>query len=318
MTQPKTRKVLFRKLIFLISFINEYKRLLQKNIKDLSLLQYYQRKKVFGALAGTNGSELSREKILVFLPHVVSSDCFQKQNPIKLNRLQNTIDGLLKSFCNYEICLVISTVAQRNLAAHLPDYQLQYIDVQEHDNCDPMKVGLKAYDFFSQRINQFNWFLFIEDDIIINDSWFLEKVKIFNDYFQNEQLLLMPHRYEFYHGKKSYIDLLIDKNLAWNKLSPISINEIKFAEFTNCHSGMFCLSQNQLQAWIESGHIWKDKVIYNLPLETAATFNLQDYFVIYKPHVNNLSFLEVEHYDNKYTKMLSPSPQYTLSATIKK
>jgi hypothetical protein len=124
---------------------------------------------------------------------------------------------------------------------------------------------------------------------------------------------LLPNRYEVWQGTKNYIDLTIDTNVAWNKLSSVDIDGVKYAECTNPHAGLYCLSQSQLHTWVKSGRRWNYQDLMVSPLESAATFCLLECFKLYKPHPTNLNFLEVRHYDTKYSKLYPDASPYTLS-----
>ena len=154
--------------------------------------------------------------------------------------------------------------------------------------------------------------MFCEDDIVINDSCFLDKIELFNKYSDNDKAILLPNRYEIFNGVKFYIDMgeIEGKKCKWNKLSKIQINRLEFAESQNPHSACYCLSKKQMRKWELSGREWCNKVTGVGPLESAATFCLFEVFTLYKPHPNNLYFLEVQHWDDKYSKMYNPEGKH--------
>jgi hypothetical protein len=170
-------------------------------------------------------------------------------------------------------------------------------------------VGFKAQDEMIQRIDQFDWFMSIEDDIVVHDSSFLDKIECFNRHSGEAKAVLLPHRYEMLEGVKTYIDLTYSEDLSksflrWNAASAITIGDMKFCEFVNPHAGIYCLSRAQLKIWIESGRSWYDKVVMVGPLESAITGCLLECFLLYKPHPYSQHFLEVQHWDTKYSSVL--------------
>jgi hypothetical protein len=202
-----------------------------------------------------------------------------------------------------------------NIIHCLPEYQQKTICVQEEPDWEPMFIGFRIQDEFSNHIDAFDWFLFIEDDIILHDSYLLEKLNTFNQQCGDNQAVLLPNRYEMWQGTKHYIDLTIEEELMWDRLSVVEIHGVKYAECSNPHSGFYCLSRAQMKRWLQSGRIWKNQNIMVGPLESAATFSLLECFSLYKPHPCNLNFLEIRHYDTKYSQMcLKPSP-YIVSGT---
>ncbi|MGL5063173.1 MAG: hypothetical protein ACRC62_24605 [Microcoleus sp.] len=309
------RNKLWQSLFFQMAILGELSRVATRYIK---MMFFYQRKRVIHLFGVNDIPEIKRPKVLVALAHITSVE--ESQNPetgaAKIERLKHTIDGLLASFAHCELSIIINTLPNRHVAAYLPEYQKKLIQVQEEPDCDPMFVEFRLQEEFVKRVDEFDWFLFLEDDIIISDAFVLEKLEKFNQQSGYENAILYPNRYEMHEGIKRYIDLtILAEGLTWNKLSSVEIEGVKFAEFNNSHAAFYCLSRKQMQRWIKSGRLLKDRVIDVGPLESAATFCLLECFSIYKPHPANLHYFEVRHYDTKYSKLYpkTESP-YTLSA----
>src|SRR5262249_28523611 len=164
---------------------------------------------------------------------------------------------------------------------------------------DPMFIELTVPDIFLERKEEFNWFLFLEDDLLIQDSCFLEKIEEFNRRTPYRDALLVPHLFELNNGHKYYIARDFH-NKAWghgngsdaedviNRLTTISYNseiigrKISFAEFTNPHAACHCLSREQLERWAATGRVWRGEVCWIGPLESAATGCLFERFDLYK------------------------------------
>lgn len=282
----------------------------------LKMNLFYHRRDVIATLADSQTIKTNSPRTVVHIAHVVSVEEAndREKAATKIERLKNTIDGLLSSFAHCQLKIIVSTIAGRHITAYLPQYQIDCIQVEEESDCDPMFVEFRIQERLVNQVDNFDWFMLIEDDIVIHDGYFLEKLEKFNQNSGYENAVLLPNRYEMWKGTKRYIDLTIDSKLAWNKLSVVEIEEVKFAEYTNPHAGMYCLSQSQLRHWIKSGRDWRDKVIMVGPLESAATFCLLECFSLYKPHPENLNFLEVRHYDTKYSQLYPDSSPYRLAA----
>ncbi len=282
----------------------------------LKINLFYQRRDLITALADCQPLENNPPRVLVHIAHVVSVEEAQDREKAwpKIERFKNTIDGLLSSFAHCQLTIIVSTVAGRHVTQYLPQYQINCLQVQEEENCDPMFVEFRVQERLVNQVDDFDWFMLIEDDIIIHDAYFLEKLSKFNQKCGYDNAVLLPNRYEMWQGMKSYIDLTIDTKLAHNKLSLIEIEGVKFAEYTNPHAGMYCLSQSQIKYWIKSGREWRDKIMFVGPLESAATYCLLECFSLYKPHPSNLNFFEVRHYDTKYSQLCVNPSLYKLSA----
>ncbi len=315
--QPLRSKV-FNAIMFSWSLLTEYLRVLKRYFQ-LGLL--YQRISVIETLAENQEVQLPRPKVLAIIAHVTSVEEAKNRDKAfeKIERLKNTIDGLLTSFAHCELSIVISTVSDRHITEYLPDYQIRSIRVEEELDCDPMFVEFRIQDKLIDKVDKFDWFLFLEDDIVIHDSYFLEKLDKFQRKCGYPHAVLMPNRYEVWEEKKSYIDLTILKkelgtDRIWNGLSIVEIEGVKFAECANPHAGCYCLSQSQLKHWMSSERAWKNKVLgFGGPLECAATFSLLECFSLYKAHASNLHFFEVRHYDTKYSKLYPEPSRYILS-----
>jgi hypothetical protein len=311
---PPLHRTAIHFVIFQFALVN---RLIRTLSRKLRLIFFYQRGKVIRFFAEPQQFQHYRPKVFVGIPHITSVE--EAGNPDKaaarIDKLRNTIDALLNSFSHCEIVISVNTLPNRNIVHYLPEYQQDIVRIQQEPDWDPMFIGFRIQDEFFQHVDAFDWFLFIEDDIILHDSYLLEKLNTFNRYCGDEQAVLLPNRYEMWQGSKYYIDLTIEDGLTWDRLSVVEINGVKYAECSNPHSGFYCLSQAQMKQWMRSGRSWKNQNIMVGPLESAATFSLLECFSLYKPHPSNLYFLEVRHYDTKYSRMYPESSPYILSAT---
>ncbi|WP_228057338.1 hypothetical protein [Tychonema sp. LEGE 07203] len=281
------------------------------------MMLFYQKKSIIKLFQENEQPQKECPKVFVAVAHITSVE--ESKNPekgaAKIERLRHTIDGLLASFAHCELSISIQTLPNRHVTAYLPEYQIKCIQVQEYPECDPMFVGFRHQEEFVEKVEEFDWFLFIEDDIILSDAFTLEKLEKFNRQSGYENAILYPNRYEMYQGTKRYIDLTITRSLLINKLSSVEIEGVKFAEFNNPHAAFYCLSRKQMKHWIKSGRLFKNQIVDVGPLESAATFCLLECFSIYKPHPSNLNYFEVRHYDSKYSKLYpEPESPYTLSA----
>lgn len=284
----------------------------------LKIALFYQSRNVIRTLGESQKVERKPQKVIAVIPHITSVEEAKDRNKAsaKIEKLKLTIDGLLASFAHCELTIVIKTVADRHITGYLPEYQIGCIQVEEESEGDPMFMGFRCQDALISRVNDFDWFLFLEDDIVLQDSYILEKLEKFIVKSGSGRNLLFPNRYELWEGTKRYIDCTIDTKLAWNRLSSLEIDGAKFGEPTNPHSGFFCLSKDQVKLWIESGREWNNKDLgYGGPRECAATYSLLECFSIYKPHPSNLHYFEVRHHDTKYSQLYPElSPDYIFSA----
>jgi hypothetical protein len=245
----------------------------------------------------------SPPRVLAVVTHVANPS---GDRALGVERLQRTLDGLLESLDHAEVELVLNTVPGGHVAAGLPEHQRSRVAVRERTGVEPMFVGFAAQDEFVARAEEFDWFFYLEDDLILGDSLLLEKLTYFNAGAPPGAVLL-PHRYELWNGRKIYIDLrarrIPGERRSTNCLTKIELAGWKFAEFDNPHSGCYFLSRDQLRRWVESGRRWYGLCSFVGPRESAATGCLEECFRIYKPHPDNMNFLEIRHLGTKYAEL---------------
>ena len=315
MSSEKNMRRKVNHFIFLqMALLQEISRVASRYTK---MMLFHQRNRIINLFKENEHQEIKRPKVFAAVAHITSVE--EAKNPEiaaeKIERLRHTIDGLLASFAHCDLSIAIQTLPNRHVTAYLPEYQINCIQIQEGPECDPMLVEFRLQEEFVEKVEEFDWFLFIEDDIVLYDAFTIEKLEKFNQESGYENAILYPNRYEMYQGTKRYIDLTIEQPLSWNQLSSVEIEGVKFAEFSNPHAAFYCLSRKQMKQWIKSGRVFKNQVVNVGPLESAATFCLLECFSIYKPHPSNLNYFEVRHYDSKYSKLYpEPESPYTLSA----
>lgn len=281
---------------------------------------FYSRFVAYPALAQKAFAPVARPRVLAAIVHIVSEEehAGQGTSQVKVDRLVTTLDGLLCSFAHCELKVLLVTMSGRHVAHRLPPRLQPLVELVLADGTDPMFVGFPAQDALIARRDSHDWFMFIEDDIEIRDSAFLDKVARFAALPGMERAVLMPNRFEYLDGVKRYIDLThMADHIAWNQASMIRHDGNCFAECSNPHAGVFLLSRAQLDTWQASGREWRGKDMYGGSRESAATFSLMESFVLYKPHIDNLYYLEVRHVDTKYSLMHPHLTEYTYSAVAR-
>ena len=235
---------------------------------------------------------------------------------VALARLRQTLDGLLESLGHTRLEIVLNTLPARHVADALPEYLRTRVEVLERAVAEPLFLGFEAQEEYVARREAGDWFLYLEDDLVISDSLWLEKLEYFNGAAPAEAVLL-PHRYELWNGRKVYIDLCSKgnpgENRTVNRLTRIEVGGWGFAEFENPHSGCYCLSRAQLARWLATGRRWYGLASFQGPRESAATGCLEECFRLYKPDSDNMQFLEIRHQGTKYAEIYAGVPGITTS-----
>lgn len=245
-----------------------------------------------------------KEKLMFVVAHIVPDGADKSYH---LNRLQECLDGILCSFDGYDRDIVLLTKAGYSLRADLPAYLISATQEYFSSQQDPMLVEFDSYDLFLENVKKYDYFFFLEDDIIINDALWMHKIDYFNTEINDPSILLFPHRYEYDNGVKFYNDQIMHSTMESDRYryaewSTIKIGGIKFCQYENPHAAIHCLTRKQVEYWSQKGNPLRNVVTAFGTLESAATFNLYHAFSIYKPHPECLGYLEVRHLGNKYMK----------------
>lgn len=168
-----------------------------------------------------------------------------------------------------------------------------------------LRDGLGGYDFFG----------YMEDDLILHDPWFFRKLAWFNGHLGDEALLL-PNRFEAAPSgllRRVYVDgdlprfvvepfqdLQVRPRLA----STVMGVRVEFLRPLNPHSGCHFLDARQMARLAARPDFLDVDTRFVGPLESAATLGVLKAFRVYKPGPVNASFLEIEHFGNEYLNMI--------------
>lgn len=185
----------------------------------------------------------------------------------------------------------------------------------------PRHLGFEAQRFLASRLeDQFDLYGYLEDDLVIHDPCFFQKLRWFQSVCSSDYLLL-PHRMEMvphpHPVDRLFVDGLMPKDdllrVIPEPCEPLSLEfpggEICFESPRNPHSGCFFLSHGQLSQWV-SHACWQDgDVSLVSPLESAATLGLSKVFKLVKPAMAMASWLELQHWGNSFHCLLGRTVQ---------
>jgi hypothetical protein len=179
----------------------------------------------------------------------------------------------------------------------------------------PRMLGFEAAKIFADHRNRFDVFVFTEDDLLVQDALFLDKIVWFTETFGYRRLL-MPSRFEW-NVKGPAVKTFIDGDVAarvtdrWFTNLPddeflshrVFNRMVNFRRARNPHSGMHVLTREQLSYWMQQPH-WADQdTSFVGPLESSATLGVLKTFAIYKAWGRSFGFLGVEHLDKRYSSL---------------
>jgi hypothetical protein len=185
---------------------------------------------------------------------------------------------------------------------------------------EPGLLGFECHAALRDRLaDDYDYYCYLEDDLLIRDPWFFVKLRWFAARF-GEEVVLMPNRYEVARGElvhKAYVDGPMRPRATaafQDRAGPPQLEAetlgtpVKFRRTTNPHSGGFFLTARQMAEWVSRPYFLDRDVRFIGPLESAATLGVMRTFRVYKPVMQNAAFLELEHSGTAFLDRIKPPP----------
>jgi len=214
----------------------------------------------------------------------------------------------------HELDIVICTANNKHLLEHLslPKHFYRHASsILEN----PKYLGFECQKVLKENLGKYDYYCFMEDDLIINNPLFFEKIKWFNNSTESINVL-QANRYEVStRGRvlKAYIDGDINPR-ATKKFQDIKEFPILSAKILgqdvllqrplNPHSGCYFLTQKQMEYWANQPHFLDMDAEFISPLESSATLGIMKTFRIYKPSPQNANFLEIQHFGDMFLRLI--------------
>ena len=140
-------------------------------------------------------------RLLIVLTHVAGQ---AKHHAVsKHEKLAAVLTGVRESFAHLRYEIIVNTLPGRHIVGELPAELTAGLAIHEEPDPEPMLIEFRVQDLFAARRADFDWFLFLEDDVVIQDTLYLDKFQCFNRFTQDPKFLLMPNRYEITGPKTS-------------------------------------------------------------------------------------------------------------------
>ena len=173
------------------------------------------------------------------------------------------------------------------------------------DVADPRYLGFGCHQLLRQYVGKYDYYCYMEDDLLIHDVFFFRKLKWFESAF-GSRCILQPHRYiggrEPY--AREYIDPalpVVDKLVDFGDGNPENLRlsylgeELVFRRSHTAHAGGFWLSAAQYELMARRGDYAAPKSDFIGPLESAATLDILRTFAVYEADFPWADFLSLEH-----------------------
>jgi len=200
--------------------------------------------------------------------------------------------------------LVIVTTGAAHLVGELAP--LQPLFRHHATDADPPMLGFECHKLLRDARGRYDYYAYVEDDIVVVDPLFLRKRRLFDQRF-GPSALLQPNRYEASPVgpvHKLYVDYRLDPRVTarYQDLADTPRLELPFLDETVAFertpypsAGCFFLNDEQLTIFAASPHFLDGDVSYLSPLDSAVTLSAMKTFRIYKPVLDHAWFLEVLH-----------------------
>ncbi len=171
-------------------------------------------------------------------------------------------------------------------------------------------LGLAAHKLIQQMLGRYDWYCYLEDDTIIEDPLFFEKLRFANAALEKQlglETLLQPARYETVvdvatHALPAPRKLYLDwecKGMPDFTGPDVGIDMLgrtwTLEPARHPHAGCFFLDQRRAELFARSKYCGEVVEQWGLPGDTTATLAVWRTFRLYKPRSDSLAFLEVRH-----------------------
>jgi hypothetical protein len=214
-----------------------------------------------------------------------------------------------------EIDVVVCTTQGCHVLDRLP-VEGRYFTHHE-TAADPELLGFACHGVLRERLGRYDYYCYLEDDLVLHDPWFFAKLGWFNRHAGDDKVLL-PNRYEAglnYLVPKVYVDGTLAEHVTApfqdvRDSPPVALEAFGvstvFERTLNPHSGCFFLNAGQMEHWARQPHFADHQSRFIGPLESAATLGVLRTFRVYKPGPAHADFLEVQHFATGYLSRLCP------------
>jgi hypothetical protein len=216
-------------------------------------------------------------------------------------------------FQAHELDIVICTTQGCHI---LDQLQLPSHFYKHHaTEAEPLLLGFECQAVLRDCLGQYDYYCFLEDDLIIHDPWFFVKLNWFTQQ-AGDISLLQPNRYEV-STQTLTCKAYIDGNLAprvtaafQNVKEQSELNgkimgmAIAFRRPLNPHSGCYFLNANQMAHWASQPYFLDRDTSFVSPLESAATLGIMKTFRVYKTQPEQASFFEIQHFGTGFLGLI--------------
>ncbi|TAE41311.1 MAG: calcium-binding protein [Oscillatoriales cyanobacterium] len=202
----------------------------------------------------------------------------------------------------HEIDIVVCTTQGYHLLPQLPVQPRSFM--HHATKCEPLLLGFECQAVLRSCLNKYDYFCYLEDDLVLHDPWFFSKLNWFTHHGGHGNLL-QPNRYEVspqgaVGATAKFQNVEEQPQLA----GKIMEQPISFERTLNPHSGCYFLNAEQMAHWAKQSHFLDRDTSFVGPLESAATLGIMRTFRVYKSTPAYANFLEIQHFGVSFLKLI--------------
>ncbi len=213
----------------------------------------------------------------------------------------------------HDLDIIVCTTKDFHLLSQIPlssDFLMHH-----NTNVEPMLLGFECQAVLKSCLGKYDYYCYLEDDLVLHDPWFFVKLKWFNHHTGNGNLL-QPNRYEISPlgtVQKAYIDGNLKPEITAKFQNIREQSQLKgkimekvitFHRTLNPHSGCYFLNAEQMAEWASKPYFLDRDTSFIGPLESAATLGAMQTFRVYKPAPADASFLEIQHFGTTFLSLI--------------
>jgi hypothetical protein len=215
-----------------------------------------------------------------------------------------------------EISICVCTTGPRHLLGRLPRLADRFTHVPTE--AEAPLLGYECHRVLRDNLGRFDYYCYLEDDLVLRDPLFFQKLAWFQS-FADDEALLQPNRYEYAVTgpvHKVFIDGALNPRASRAFQDPTDRTDlaarglgqvVHFARTWNPHSGCFFLNEKQMTHWVAQEWFLDRSTAFIGPPESAASLGIMRSFRVYKPARSHAGFLEIEHCGTSYLNLLGRS-----------
>jgi hypothetical protein len=216
-------------------------------------------------------------------------------------------------FIASELDVVICTTQGRHLIPKLSIDSTWY--THHATGAEPMGLGFECQAVLRDRLGRYDYYCYLEDDLIVHDPWFFAKLAWFTGHVGDDKLL-QPNRFERAAGglvHKAYIDgdlaphvvnRFFESRRAPRLLGQVLGTSVVFRRALNPHAGCYFLNRAQMERWVKQPYFLDRDASFIGPLESAATLGILRTFKVYKTAPEHAGFFEIEHFGSAFLSLI--------------